>query len=76
MLYTIQLMNAGQKIDILSIGAVIAAASIFGLTYSLTAPLIALQLAQCGYGEFYIGLNAAIHNRCIDAPLKITAVNP
>jgi MFS family permease len=45
----------------LSMAAVIATASIFGLTYSLTAPLIALQLAQRGYGEFYIGLNAAMH---------------
>jgi len=45
----------------LSTAAVIATASIFGLTYSLTAPLIALQLAQRGYGEFYIGLNAAMH---------------
>jgi MFS family permease len=54
-------MEAGKTIDYLSIGAVIATASIFGLTYSLTAPLIALQLAQRGYGEFYIGLNAAMH---------------
>jgi MFS family permease len=45
----------------LSTAAVIATASIFGLTYSLTAPLIALQLAQRGFGEFYIGLNAAMH---------------
>ena len=45
----------------LSTAAVIATASIFGLTYSLTAPLIALQLAQRGYGEFYIRLNAAMH---------------
>lgn len=44
-----------------SMAAVIAAASIFGLTYSLTAPLIALQLSQKGYGEYYIGLNAAMH---------------
>ncbi len=49
--------NAGY----LSMAAVIATASIFGLTYSLTAPLIAVQLAQRGYGEFYIGLNAAMH---------------
>jgi MFS family permease len=54
-------MDAKKKIDYLSIGAVIATASIFGLTYSLTAPLIALQLAQRGYGGFYIGLNAAMH---------------
>src|ERR1700761_2304005 len=47
--------------DYFSIAAVIATATIFGLTYSLTAPLIALQLAQRGYTEFYIGLNAAMH---------------
>jgi MFS family permease len=49
------------KSSYLSMAAVIAAASIFGLTYSLTAPLIALQLSQKGYGEYYIGLNAAMH---------------
>jgi MFS family permease len=47
--------------DYFSIAAVIATATVFGLTYSLTAPLIALQLAQRGYTEFYIGLNAAMH---------------
>jgi MFS family permease len=50
-----------RRTTYLSTAAVIATASIFGLTYSLTAPLIALQLAQLGYGEFYIGLNAAMH---------------
>jgi MFS family permease len=50
-----------RRTTYLSTAAVIATASIFGLTYSLTAPLIALQLAQRGYGEFYIGLNAAMH---------------
>jgi MFS family permease len=50
-----------RRATYLSTAAVIATASIFGLTYSLTAPLIALQLAERGYGEFYIGLNAAMH---------------
>jgi hypothetical protein len=50
-----------RRSSYISTAAVIATASIFGLTYSLTAPLIALQLAQRGYGEFYIGLNAAMH---------------
>ena len=54
-------MEAAKSTHYLSIAAVIATASIFGLTYSLTAPLIALQLAQRGYGELYIGLNAAMH---------------
>ena len=50
-----------KPINYLATAAVIATASIFGLTYSLTAPLIAVQLAQRGYGEFTIGLNAAMH---------------
>lgn len=41
--------------------AVIAAAAIFGVTYGLSAPLIALDLAQRGFGEVAIGLNAAMH---------------
>jgi MFS family permease len=41
--------------------AVIGAATIFGLTYSLTAPLVALNLAERGLGETMIGLNAAMH---------------
>ena len=41
--------------------AVVAAASIFGLTYGLSAPLIAVELAERGAGEFLIGLNAAMH---------------
>ena len=40
---------------------VILAASIFGLTYGLTAPLIAIDLVQAGHGEFVIGTNAAMH---------------
>jgi len=53
--------GASGQTHFLSTAAVIATATIFGLTYSLTAPLIALQLAQRGFGEFYIGLNAAMH---------------
>ncbi|HWX47090.1 MAG TPA: MFS transporter [Roseomonas sp.] len=45
----------------LSLAAVIGAAAIFGLTYSLTAPLVALNLAERGVGETMIGLNAAMH---------------
>lgn len=44
-----------------SLIAVIGAATIFGLTYSLTAPLVALNLAERGLGETMIGLNAAMH---------------
>ncbi|WP_424813866.1 MFS transporter [Roseococcus sp. YIM B11640] len=46
---------------LLARAAVIAVAAIFGLTYSLTAPLIALDLAERGLGETAIGLNAAMH---------------
>src|SRR5579862_2043836 len=46
---------------LLSTGAVIAAATIFGLTYSLSAPLIALDLDAQGYSETFIGFNAAMH---------------
>ncbi|MEN0074986.1 MAG: MFS transporter [Paracraurococcus sp.] len=45
----------------LSLVAVIGAATIFGLTYSLAAPLLALNLAARGAGETLIGLNAAMH---------------
>lgn len=41
--------------------AVIATAAIFGLTYSLSATLIALDLAERGLGEGVIGANAAMH---------------
>jgi MFS family permease len=41
--------------------AIIAMATIFGLTYSLSAALIALDLAQSGFGESLIGANAAMH---------------
>ena len=39
----------------------IAAAAVFGVTYGLSAPLIALDLAERGFGEVTIGLNAAMH---------------
>jgi MFS family permease/uncharacterized membrane protein HdeD (DUF308 family) len=45
----------------LSISAVTATASIFGLTYGLSAPLIAQNLQSAGRGTFFIGLNAAMH---------------
>jgi MFS family permease len=41
--------------------AVVAAASMFGITYGLSSPLIALELQRRGHGEFVIGLNAAMH---------------
>lgn len=45
----------------LSTAAVIATAAIFGLTYGLTAPLVASDLAERGAGEAMIGANAAMH---------------
>jgi MFS family permease len=44
-----------------SLAAVIVTAAIFGLTYSLSAALIALDLAERGVTESVIGLNAAMH---------------
>lgn len=41
--------------------AIIATAMIFGLTYSLSAALIALDLAEKGLSESLIGANAAMH---------------
>lgn len=41
--------------------AVLLAVTIFGLTYGLSAPLIALRLAAQGYSEALIGVNAAMH---------------
>lgn len=46
---------------LLSLAAVIATAAIFGLTYSLSASLIALDLAERDARESVIGLNAAMH---------------
>ncbi|MGV6872382.1 MFS transporter [Pseudochelatococcus sp. B33] len=46
---------------LISLVAVIGAATIFGLTYSLTAPLVALNLAAKGMSETMIGINAAMH---------------
>jgi Na+/melibiose symporter-like transporter len=46
---------------VFSTAAVIAAATIFGLTYSLSAPLIALDLDARGYSETFIGFNSAMH---------------
>lgn len=40
---------------------VVATAAIFGLTYGLSAPLIALQLTARGYEETVVGLNAALY---------------
>lgn len=45
----------------LSTGAVIAAATVFGLSYSLSAPLIAMSLVARGHSSSFIGLNAAMH---------------
>ena len=44
-----------------SLAAVIATAAVFGLTYSLSAALIALDLAERGAPRSLIGINAAMH---------------
>lgn len=45
----------------LSTAAVVAAATTFGLTYSLSAPLIAMSLVARGHSSLFIGINAAMH---------------
>ncbi len=52
---------ASPSSDILSRAAVIATAAMFGLTYSLSAPLIAMNMAREGASETLIGMNAAMH---------------
>ncbi len=47
--------------DLVSRAAVILTATMFGLTYSLSAPLIALDMAQQGLSDALIGANAAMH---------------
>lgn len=47
--------------DLLSRGAVVTVAMMFGLTYSLSAALIALDLARRDLSEAMIGANAAMH---------------
>jgi MFS family permease len=46
---------------LLARGAIVATAMVFGLTYSLSAALIALDLAERGLDETAIGANAAMH---------------
>lgn len=53
--------NTAFSHPLLSRAAVIATAAVFGLTYSLSAALIALDLAELGVSEGLIGLNAAMH---------------
>ncbi|TWG91107.1 putative MFS family arabinose efflux permease [Mesorhizobium sp. J18] len=40
---------------------IILTAAVFGLTYGLSAPLIALELAEAGYSESLIGANGAMY---------------
>ncbi|MBS7544246.1 MFS transporter [Ancylobacter oerskovii] len=54
-------MQPADGNTILARVAIIATATVFGLTYSLSAALIALDLAERGLGEGLIGANAAMH---------------
>ena len=40
---------------------VVLTAAIFGLTYGLSTPLIALELVDAGYSETIVGANSAMH---------------
>ncbi|UXN58495.1 MFS transporter [Phyllobacterium zundukense] len=42
-------------------GVVILTAATFGLTYGLSAPLIALELSDAGYSETLVGANSAMY---------------
>ncbi|NVN29309.1 MFS transporter, partial [Endobacter medicaginis] len=44
-----------------TLAVVIAIAAVFGLSYSLSGPLIALQLEARGAGPGMVGANAAMH---------------
>ncbi len=44
-----------------TLAAVIACISVFGLTYGLTAPLLALLMARQGASDALIGINSAMH---------------
>ncbi|WP_198651528.1 MFS transporter [Dyella sp. C11] len=54
-------LTLGRRSRLWSTAAVIAAATIFGLSYSLSAPLIAMSLSDRGHSGTYIGINAAMH---------------
>nr|WP_199045238.1 MFS transporter [Dyella sp. ASV24] len=45
----------------LSLLCVMAAAAVFGLSYSLSSPLIATHLEARGYSDVVIGVNASMH---------------
>lgn len=47
--------------DLRSRAAIIATAMIFGLTYSLSAAALALDLSRRGYSDAFVGANAAMH---------------
>lgn len=55
------LSEASHARTLMSMAAVIATATIFGLSYSLSAPLIAVSLEHLGYSDRFIGINAAMH---------------
>ena len=44
-----------------AMASIVLTAMIFGLTYGLSAPLLALSLRRHGFGEGFIGANAAMH---------------
>ena len=58
---TFQESGLTRQQRVFSGAAVVATATMFGLTYSLSASLIALDLAERGFEETMIGLNAAMH---------------
>lgn len=49
------------KSTLSTMASLVATAMIFGLTYGLSAPLLALNLTQMGFGKGFVGCNAAMH---------------
>jgi MFS family permease/uncharacterized membrane protein HdeD (DUF308 family) len=47
--------------NIPAVASLVATGMIFGLTYGLSAPLLALTLTQMGFSESFVGANAAMH---------------
>ncbi|MBJ6719631.1 MFS transporter [Bacillus sp. PR5] len=58
---SVETQRSSEKSSLLSLAIIIATASIFGLTYSLTAPLVAHMLIKSGLTETLVGANAAMH---------------
>ncbi|MGI4941846.1 MAG: MFS transporter [Janthinobacterium lividum] len=53
--------GAPTRSELPAMASLVATAMIFGLTYGLSAPLLALSLTQMGFSKGFVGANAAMH---------------